>query len=100
MAETSSAVLREQQIKELTEPLATPMGMLATVINGLAVMDCLEKMGVVVRVQTAIPMDKLAEPFIQRRAVRQLEKGRVVIFVAGAREPLSFSGHTLRCASW
>ena len=63
------------------------MGMLATVINGLAVMDCLEKMGVVVRVQTAIPMDKLAEPFIQRRAVRHLEKGRVVIFVAGTGNP-------------
>ncbi|MEK9984152.1 MAG: uridine monophosphate kinase, partial [Opitutae bacterium] len=56
-------------------------------INGLAVMDCLEKMGVVVRVQTAIPMDKLAEPFIQRRAVRHLEKGRVVIFVAGTGNP-------------
>ena len=63
------------------------MGMLATVINGLAIMDCLEKMGVVVRVQTAIPMDKLAEPFIQRRAVRHLEKGRVVIFVAGTGNP-------------
>jgi len=61
--------------------------MLATVINGLAVMDCLEKMDVVVRVQTAIPMDKLAEPFIQRRAVRHLEKGRVVIFVAGTGNP-------------
>ena len=66
------------------------MGMLATVINGLAVMDCLEKMGVVVRVQTAIPMDKLAEPFIQRRAVRHLEKGRVVIFVAGTGNPFFF----------
>jgi len=63
------------------------MGMLSTVINGLAVMDCLEKMGVVVRVQTAIPMDKLAEPFIQRRAVRHLERGRVVIFVAGTGNP-------------
>lgn len=63
------------------------MGMLSTVINGLALMDCLEKMGVVVRVQTAIPMDKLAEPFIQRRAIRHLEKGRVVIFVAGTGNP-------------
>jgi len=63
------------------------MGMLATVINGLALMDCLEKMGVVVRVQTAIPMEKLAEPFIQRRAIRHLEHGRVVIFVAGTGNP-------------
>ena len=63
------------------------MGMLATVINGLALMDCLEKMGVVVRVQTAIPMEKLAEPFIQRRAVRHLERGRIVIFVAGTGNP-------------
>ncbi len=63
------------------------MGMLATVINGLALMDCLEKMGVVVRVQTAIPMERLAEPFIQRRAIRHLERGRVVIFVAGTGNP-------------
>ena len=63
------------------------MGMLATVINGLALMDCLEKLGVQVRVQTATPMDKLAEPYIQRRAIRHLEKGRVVIFVAGTGNP-------------
>ncbi|EIQ00044.1 uridylate kinase [Opitutaceae bacterium TAV1] len=63
------------------------MGMLATVINGLAIMDCLEKMGVHTRVQTAIPMDQVAEPFILRRAVRHLEKGRVVIFVAGTGNP-------------
>ena len=50
------------------------MGMLATVINGLALMDRLEKMGAVVRVQSAIPMDKLAEPYIQRRAIRHLER--------------------------
>ena len=56
------------------------MGMLATVINGLALMDCLEKMGVTTRVQSAIPMNQIAEPFILRRAVRHLEKGRVVIF--------------------
>ncbi len=62
-------------------------GMLATVINGLALMDCLEKMGAVVRVQTAIPMEKLAEPFIKRRAVRHLERGRIVIFVAGTGNP-------------
>ena len=63
------------------------MGMLATVINGLALMDRLEKMGGVVRVHTAIPMEKLAEPFIQRRAVRHLERQRVVIFVAGTGNP-------------
>jgi len=61
--------------------------MLATVINGLAIMDCLEKMDVRTRVQTAIPMDQVAEPFILRRAVRHLEKKRVVIFVAGTGNP-------------
>ncbi|HEX9783032.1 MAG TPA: UMP kinase [Opitutaceae bacterium] len=63
------------------------MGMLATVINGLAFMECLEQMGVVTRVQSSIPMDQVAEPFILRRAVRHLEKGRVVIFVAGTGNP-------------
>jgi len=63
------------------------MGMLATVINGLALMDRLEKMGAVVRVQSAIPMDKLAEPYIQRRAVRHLERERIVIFVSGTGNP-------------
>src|SRR5688572_1130431 len=63
------------------------MGMLATVINGLALMDCLEKMDVRTRVQSAIPMNQIAEPFILRRAVRHLEKGRVVIFVAGTGNP-------------
>jgi uridylate kinase len=59
------------------------MGMLATVINSLALMDCLEKLGVSTRVQSAIPMEQIAEPFIMRRAMRHLEKGRVVIFAAG-----------------
>lgn len=63
------------------------MGMLSTVINGMALMDCLEKMGVSVRVQTAVRMESLAEPFILRRAVRHLEKGRLVIFVAGTGNP-------------
>jgi uridylate kinase len=63
------------------------MGMLATVINGLALMDCLEKMGVTTRVQSAIPMNQIAEPFILRRAIRHLEKRRVVIFVAGTGNP-------------
>jgi len=63
------------------------MGMLATVINSLALMDCLEKMGVSTRVQSAIPMNQVAEPFILRRAIRHLEKGRVVIFAAGTGNP-------------
>src|SRR6204780_618085 len=63
------------------------MGMLATVINGMAVMDRLEKMGVMTRAQSAIPMNQIAEPFIRRRAIRHLEKGRVVIFVAGTGNP-------------
>jgi uridylate kinase len=63
------------------------MGMLATVINGLALQDALEKAGVVTRVQTAIEMQEIAEPYIRRRAVRHLEKNRVVIFVAGTGNP-------------
>jgi uridylate kinase len=63
------------------------MGMLATVINALALQDALEKIGVATRVQTAITMSQLAEPFIRRRAVRHLEKGRVVIFGGGTGNP-------------
>ena len=63
------------------------MGMLSTVINGLAFLDCLEKLDVTVRLQSAIPMDKLAEPFILRRATRHLERGRVVIFAGGTGNP-------------
>lgn len=63
------------------------MGMLATVINSLALQDALEKDGVATRVQTAITMWQVAEPFIRRRAVRHLEKGRVVIFGAGTGNP-------------
>jgi uridylate kinase len=63
------------------------MGMLATVINGLALMDRLEKLGVHTRVQSAIPMNQIAEPFILRRALRHLQKRRVVIFVAGTGNP-------------
>jgi len=63
------------------------MGMLATVINSLALQDALEKLGVATRVQTAITMTQIAEPFIRRRAVRHLEKGRVVIFGAGTGNP-------------
>ena len=63
------------------------MGMLGTVINALAVQNALEQKGVPTRVQTAIEMQKVAEPFIQRRAIRHLEKGRVVIFGAGTGSP-------------
>jgi uridylate kinase len=63
------------------------MGMLATVINGLALQSELEQSGVPIRVQTAIEMQNVAEPFILRRAVRHLEQGRVVIFVAGTGNP-------------
>ena len=63
------------------------MGMLATVINGLALQDALEKRGVPTRVQTAIDIREVAEPFIRRRALRHLEKGRAVIFAAGTGNP-------------
>lgn len=63
------------------------MGMLATVINSVALQDCLERMGVFTRVLTAIEMRRIAEPYIRRRAVRHLEKKRVVIFAAGTGNP-------------
>ena len=63
------------------------MGMLATVINGLALQDTLEQLGQPTRVQTAIHMSQVAEPYIRRRAVRHLEKGRVVIFAGGTGNP-------------
>jgi uridylate kinase len=63
------------------------MGMLATVINSLALQSALERTGIPTRVQTAIEMREVAEPFIQRRAIRHLEKGRVVIFAAGTGNP-------------
>jgi len=63
------------------------MGMLATVINALAMQDALEKLGVPTRVQSAIGLQQVAEPYIRRRAVRHLEKGRVVIFAAGTGNP-------------
>jgi uridylate kinase len=66
---------------------ADHMGMLATVINALALQDALEKQGVYTRVQSAIEMNQVAEPFIRRRAIRHLEKGRLVIFAAGTGNP-------------
>ncbi len=63
------------------------MGMLATVMNGLALQDSLENIGVPTRVQTSIEMRQIAEPYIRRKAVRHLEKGRVVIFAGGTGNP-------------
>lgn len=73
--------------KGIDRATADYMGMLATVINGLALQNALEKHGVTTRVQTAIEMRQLAEPYIRRRTIRHLEKGRVVIFVAGTGNP-------------
>jgi len=66
---------------------ADHMGMLATVINSLALSDALEQMGVATRVMSAIEMHQVAEPYIRRRAIRHLEKGRIVIFAAGTSNP-------------
>ncbi len=77
----------EGSVKGMERATADYMGMLATVINALALQNALEKMGVPTRVQSAIEMRELAEPYIRRRAVRHLEKGRVVIFAAGTGNP-------------
>ena len=69
--------------KGMDRSTADHMGMLATVINGLALQDAIERLGIKVRVMTAISMHEVAVPYIRRRAVRHLEKGRIVIFVAG-----------------
>jgi uridylate kinase len=74
------------------------MGMLATVINALALQDALESLGQPTRVQTAITMAQVAEPFIPRRAIRHLEKGRVVVFAAGTGNPYFTTDTTPRCA--
>ncbi|HEY5674493.1 MAG TPA: UMP kinase [Malonomonas sp.] len=73
--------------KGMDRASADYMGMLATVMNSLAMQDALEKQGVVTRVQSAIEMQQISEPYIRRRAVRHLEKGRVVIFSAGTGNP-------------
>jgi len=75
------------QAKNMDRVSADHMGMLATVINALALQDALEKQDVFTRVQTAIEMNQVAEPFIRRRAIRHLEKGRVVIFAGGTGNP-------------
>lgn len=73
--------------KHMDRVSADHMGMLATVINGLALQDALEKQDVPTRLMTAIAINEVAEPYIRRRAVRHLEKGRVVIFAAGTGNP-------------
>ena len=77
----------ESSVRGIERASADYMGMLATVINALALQDALEKIGVHTRVQSAIEMQELAEPYIRRRAVRHLEKGRIVIFAAGTGDP-------------
>lgn len=73
--------------REMDRVSSDYMGMLATVINAMALQNALENIGVFTRVQTAIPMNQIAEPFVRRRAQRHLEKGRVVIFAAGTGNP-------------
>ncbi len=75
------------EIEGMDRVSADYMGMLATVLNALAMQDSLEKLGVATRVQTAIEMHKVAEVYIRRKAIRHLEKGRVVIFAAGTGNP-------------
>jgi uridylate kinase len=86
--------------KGIERATADYMGMLATVMNALAVQNALEQIGVETRVQSAIPMASVCEPFIRRRAMRHLEKGRVVIFAAGVGSPYftTDSGAALRAA--
>jgi uridylate kinase len=73
--------------KGMDRTTADNMGMLATVMNSLAMQDALERVGVITRVMSAIPMQSVSEPYIRRRATRHLEKGRVVIFAAGTGNP-------------
>lgn len=76
-----------EQAKDMDRVSADHMGMLATVINALALQDALEKQGVFTRVQSALEMNQVCEPFIRRRAIRHLEKERVIIFAGGTGNP-------------
>ncbi|OQX82190.1 MAG: UMP kinase [Candidatus Omnitrophica bacterium 4484_70.1] len=78
---------RESRQFHIERTVADYMGMLATVLNGLALQSALENLDIPTRVMTAIPMPQIAEPYIRRRAIRHLEKKRVVIFVAGSGNP-------------
>ncbi len=77
----------ESSVRGIERVSADYMGMLATVINALALQNALERIGIHTRVQSAIEMQQLAEPYIRRRAIRHLEKGRIVIFAAGTGNP-------------
>jgi uridylate kinase len=77
----------EAAARNMDRVAADHMGMLATVINGIALQDALERHGSPTRLQTAIQINQVAEPFIRRRAIRHLEKGRIVIFAAGTSNP-------------
>ena len=78
---------RGTEQSEMDRVAADHMGMLATVINALALQDALEKLGIYTRVMSAIEMHEVAEPFIRRRAMRHLEKGRIIVFAAGTGNP-------------
>lgn len=84
----------------MERPTADSMGMLATVMNALAMQDALEKLGLKTRVLSAVRMEQIAEPLIRRRAIRHMEKGRVVIFAAGTGNPFftTDTGAALRAA--
>ena len=77
----------EGTARGMDRAIADYMGMIATIMNALALQDALEKLGVITRVQSAIEVREIAEPFIPRRAIRHMEKGRVVIFAAGTGNP-------------
>lgn len=89
-----------QADKEMNQTTADHMGMLATVINALALQDCIERNGLQCRVQTAITIAEVAEPFILRKAIRHFEKGRIVIFACGTGHPYfsTDTGAALRSA--
>lgn len=76
-----------QQAIDMDRVAADHMGMLSTVINAIALQDAIEKLGIICRVMSAIEMHEVAEPYIRRRAIRHLEKGRIVIFAAGTGNP-------------
>lgn len=78
---------RGRYTKDMDRAASDYMGMLGTVMNALALQDALENLGVITRVQSAIEMRQVAEPYIRRRAIRHLEKGRIVIFAAGTGNP-------------
>ncbi len=92
-----SSLAKDSPIEEVTGHY---MGMLATVINAVAIQDTLESLGLVTRVQSAIAVDRVCEPFTRRRALRHLEKGRVVIFAGGTGNPFvtTDSGGALRAS--